>query len=275
MALHNTNTLPDYFVTSEEIPWLDRVKTQAVMQKHVDTAISSTINLPYSATKEDVAGIYLEAWKRGIKGITIFRNGCKRAPILSKEKSDENKSSDSDETIQFPDRGHILETSDNVVGKKRKLMTGCGSLHVTAFFDPVSGDLMETYLSKGSTGGCNNYMTGLSRIISLAARGGCSIDSIIDQLQSCGVCPSYAVRRATKHDTSPGSCCPMAVGNALMEMWEEMQNEIKIRDSHFDIIRNSPLTEITITQPCPECGHQLLHEGGCDICKNCGWSKCG
>ena len=66
-----------------------------------------------------------------------------------------------------------------------------------AFFDPETGALLETYLSKGSTGGCNNFMIGLSRMISIAARAGIDIYTIIDQLNSTGNCPSYAVLRYT------------------------------------------------------------------------------
>ena len=115
---------------------------------------------------------------------------------------------------------------DNVIGKKRKLITGCGSLHCMAFFDPQTGALLETYLSKGSTGGCNNFMIGLSRMISISARAGIDIYTIVDQLNSTGNCPSYSVRRATRGDTSRGSCCPMTVGNALLEMFDEVQKEL-------------------------------------------------
>lgn len=300
-AMHNTETLPDYFVCAEDIPWQDRVKTQAAMQEHVDTAISSTINLPTDATVDDVKGIYLESWRRGIKGITIFRSGCSRAPILSKNGSD-NVADTATEPCKASGgglpRGYIIDASDQVIGKKRKLVTGCGTLHVTAFFDPITGDLMETYLSKGSTGGCNNFMIGLSRLISLAARSGCDIRDIVDQLDSCGVCPSYAVRKAVKKDTSRGSCCPMAVGNALTEMWEEMQWELtdpeydvqELEDmpldvnpeysnlTHEEVKRHfNQLEELdgTMEGVCPECNSLIVHEGGCDTCKSCGWSRCG
>lgn len=173
MQMHNCteDELPDYFVSAEMIPWQNRVATQAAMQRHVDTAISSTVNLPNETTKEDVAKLYLQAWKSGLKGITIYRVGCKRTPILS---TDPKKKDASEKADDLP-RGYIVDASDDLIGKKRKVITGCGSLHVTAFFDPKTGDLMETYLSKGSTGGCNNFMIGLSRMISLAARSGCSI----------------------------------------------------------------------------------------------------
>ena len=133
-----------------------------------------------------------------------------------------------------------------------------------AFFDEY-GNLKNTYLSKGSTGGCNNYMIGLSRIMSLATRKGATIDEIIDQLDSCGVCPSYAIRKATKKDTSPGSCCPMAVGRALREMHNEVLGRVCEMEDEV---------QYDCTPKCPKCGAELLHEGGCIICKNCGYSKC-
>ena len=116
--------------------------------------------------------------------------------------------------------------SEDLVGKKRKLVTGCGNLHVTAFFNKKTGQLHEVFLNKGSTGGCNNFMNGLSRMISLSARNGISIEDICDQLNSSGACPSYAVRSAKFHDTSKGACCPMAIGNALREMQKEMNEEL-------------------------------------------------
>ena len=76
----------------------------------------------------------------------------------------------------------IIKADDNCIGKKRTLQTGCGTLHCEAFFDPDTGDLLETYLSKGSKGGCLNSLTGLSRLISLSARAGVDIYSIVDQL---------------------------------------------------------------------------------------------
>ena len=123
-------------------------------------------------------------------------------------------------------------------------------------------------------------------MISLSARGGIDIYTIVDQLKSCGTCPSYAVRNATKHDTSKGSCCPMAVGNALLDMYEEMQQELGLKEDDNDEnkINNSKITVpvkmsddmlSTDTKPkCPECGEPLVFEGGCNTCKNCGWSKC-
>lgn len=280
------DNLPEYFNTSKDIKWRDRIDMQAALQKHIDTAISSTINLPYKIKLEEVEQLYLYAWEKGLKGITIFRDGCKRVGILTtdnkeKETKEENLDNNVPVTLQ---RGMIIKADDNCIGKKRTLQTGCGTLHCEAFFDPDTGDLLETYLSKGSTGGCNNFMIGLSRMISLSARAGVDIYSIVDQLKSSGTCPSYAVRTATKHDTSSGSSCPVAVGNALLNMYKELQGEL-FEDVDEKPIKNKetikrgkrleikPVDESQIV-PCPECGSPLVFEGGCNSCKNCGFSKC-
>lgn len=283
----NLDSLPEYFVTSKDIDPYDRIKTQAAMQKWVDTAISSTINLPEETTVEEIEHIYLEAWKEGLKGITIYRAGCKRDGILVANKKQDNveenvevKAEYNVNNINSLPRGFILQADDSAIGKKRKLMTGCGSLHCTAFFDPATGNLLETYLSKGSTGGCNNFMIGLSRMISLAARGGVPIEAIIDQLNSCGSCPSYAVRSATKRDTSKGSCCPIAIGFALKDMHEEIMDElfsIETEEEVHDIEEHSPIeveAEELNGEPCPICGAPIVHEGKCVSCKFCGWSAC-
>ena len=272
--------LPNWFCTSSTISPLNRVLMQGVWQKHIDASISSTVNLPEEATIDDVEEIYLNAWKEGLKGITVFRNGCKRLGILTTNSSQEK------EEEKGLSRGEIISCSDNLIGMKRRLTTGCGSLHCTAWFDPHTGDLMEIYLNKGSTGGCANFMVGLSRMISLACRGGVKIEDIADQLQSTGACPSYASRTATKHDTSKGACCPMAVGNALMEMWNEMKERIEKGNSIIALANSDSQIPSSESRPsfnpetdngakCPECGSELIQEGGCVVCKSCGWSRCG
>ena len=279
-GIKDETELPNWFCTSSTISPLNRVLMQGVWQKHIDASISSTVNLPEEATIDDVEEIYLNAWKEGLKGITIFRNGCKRLGVLTTNSSQEK------EEEKGLLRGEIISCSDNLIGMKRRLTTGCGSLHCTAWFDPQTGDLMEIYLNKGSTGGCANFMVGLSRMISLACRGGVKIEDIADQLQSTGACPSYASRTATKHDTSKGACCPMAVGNALMEMWNEMKERIEKGNSIIALAnsdsqipssesRTSFNPETDNGAKCPECGSELIQEGGCVICKSCGWSKCG
>lgn len=268
------NKLTKYFITSQQIHWKDRINMQSALQEYCDTAISSTINLPNSTTVEDVKQLYIYGWEKNLKGLTIFRDGCKRTGILTTDKPEKSEPINKELS-----RGYIVKADDNCIGLKRTLTTGCGTLHCTAYFNPISGDLLETYLSKGSKGGCQNFMIGLSRMISLSARGGIHIDNIIDQLNSCGVCPSYAVRKATKGDTSLGSCCPIAVGYALKSMQKEAKDKIKncIPENLQSIEKNSYQRIININDysECPECHKKgLVHSGGCDQCILCGYSKC-
>ena len=269
--------LPSYFVTSATIPIKRRIDMQSVWQKHIDASISSTVNLPSEATVDDVKDLYMYAWEKHLKGITVYRAGCKRAGILNADtKKDDEPKLETSSTI-LP-RGSIIEPSNDLIGKKRKIQTGCGSLHVLAFFDPIDGNLQEVYFNKGSTGGCANFMTGLSRMVSLLCRAGVDIMTIKDQLDSTGVCPSYATRKATHHDTSKGSCCPMAIGNALVDMYNEMQSELDDKEDEEKPVKKTPvepIKDVNVRQQlCPECGEQLVFEGGCCTCKSCGYTKC-
>lgn len=301
------NKLPHFFVASQDIPWERRLRVQAALQTWIDASISSTVNLPESTTIEDVFNLYMTAWKYGLKGVTIWRDNCQRQGILSTKKEEKSTNESISEQVSLNTenaklqleadhslkRGYVIPAGNHWLGLKRTLTTGCGTLHCTAYFDPNNGELRECYLSKGSTGGCNNFMVGLSRMISLAARGGVGIEAILDQLKSCGVCPSYAVRQATRKDCSKGSCCPVAVGNALKEMYDEMQDiicECKERDPNISIEfkENSftaesqlikdwvlPSTKLTSLEECPSCHEKtLIHQGGCVSCHNCSYTKC-
>lgn len=273
-GITDESRLPDYFVTSSDIPVNERIKMQSVWQSHIDASISSTVNLPHEATIENVEQIYMKAWEKGLKGITVYRAGCSREGILTTpEGKDKVEDKNALKTHSTTSEGHSKMSSvKGKIGLERHLTTGCGSLHVCAFFDE-DGTLKNTYLSKGSSGGCNQFMVGLSRTISLAARNGVSIQDIVDQLKSSGTCPSYAVRRATKNDTSPGSSCPVAIGNALIEMWKEV-NEANEMNEKCDDSQENCNEKCDTTPKCPECGGELTFEGGCNTCHLCGWSKC-
>jgi ribonucleoside-diphosphate reductase alpha chain len=236
----------DGLVCSADIDYKARIDMQSIWQHHFDNSISSTVNLPHDFPREDVGELYKYAWKTGLKGITIFRDGCKRAGILTTDKS--------------------APEEHEIVGVRRTVRTGCGNLHIIGMFDRESGALSEIFLAKGSNGGCLSFMTGLSRMISLSARNGASLESIIDQLSSCPTCPSYAVRRATEKDTAPGNCCPSAIGKALVEMSSEVKG--------FNLKKKRIDNSKKVTNPCPQCGAELVYTNGCRSCPECAWSKC-
>ena len=280
----------DVFVTALEMDVNDHIDMLGVIAKHIDMSCSKTINVPEDYSFEKTKEIYMKCHDLGIKGCTIFRPNPLRQGVLLTKKEDKKQFTNN--SIEYTEdtlpRGVIIKADDNCIGKKRTLITGCGTLHCEAFFDPCTGALLETYFSKGSEGGCNSFMVGLSRMISLASRAGASLDAIIDQLESTIICASYAVRSAKKHDTSKGNCCPSAIGRALKDMYDEMQEEID-GDSDdeddntfsFDTAKasNEEKTNIVITEDdndkCPECGAKVEHIGGCVQCPQCAWSRCG
>jgi ribonucleoside-diphosphate reductase alpha chain len=91
-GLESESHLPkDLFVTTSDLNWRDRIKMQGVWQEYIDASISSTVNLPKDTTKEEVFELYMMAWKEGLKGVTIYRDGCKRAGILITDKTTTTK----------------------------------------------------------------------------------------------------------------------------------------------------------------------------------------
>lgn len=278
--IEDDNQLPQYFVTSSDIPVYNRINMQAVWQKHIDASISSTVNLPNEATIEDVENLYMYAWKNGLKGITVYRAGCAREGILVAKDTKADKEEDNKRVLpnELP-RGFIYQTRDNdMIGIKRTLTTGCGKLHMSTYWDDATGELLEVFLDRGRDGGCNSFMIGLSRMISLAARGGVDFLAIVDQLTSTYTCPSYNARKITKGDVSPGNCCPTAIGKALIDVHKQVCNMIGIDDEEIVINTNNKTNSTKvkiISEKCPECGADIVHENGCNSCKSCGYSKCG
>lgn len=278
--LEDDNKLPQYFVTSSDIPVYNRINMQAVWQKHIDASISSTVNLPNEATIEDVENLYMYAWKNGLKGITVYRAGCAREGILVAKDTKADKEEDNKRVLpnELP-RGFIYQTRDNdMIGIKRTLTTGCGKLHMSTYWDDATGELLEVFLDRGRDGGCNSFMIGLSRMISLAARGGVDFLAIVDQLTSTYTCPSYNARKIIKGDVSPGNCCPTAIGKALIDVHKQVCNMIGIDDEEITVNTNNKIIstkEKIVSEKCPECGADIVHENGCNSCKSCGYSKCG
>ena len=292
LKAQQTDIIPNYVVTSGDIAPINRIKMQAVWQKYIDASISSTINLPNNTTPKEVAEIYMQAWKHGLKGVTVFRDGCRRVAILNAPTKDEDGQID-DENIktELTDlnnqlrRGDILDVSDDLLSAKRTLINGCGKMYVHLDFDEMTGEPLETWIECGSGGGCERNLTFISRLISVALRGGIPIEAIIDQAMSVKPCKAYCDRTKLKHDTSRGTSCPQSIGYAMEELYHKIQDRCFADDGGYDVETSIEIekiddeTEISndldFQNPvCPECGEQLFMEGGCVICKSCGWSRC-
>ena len=288
--LDKNTSLPKYFISTHELNPYSRIDVQAQLQKYIDASISSTLNLPESTTIEEVEKYYLYGYEKGLKGLTIYRNNCKRNGILTIDNKKEEDKANVELTpiqkakslLQF---GDTILVDDNVKGVKRKLTTGCGNLHCTFYFCPDSGELREVFLDKGSKGGCLSLLNAVSRLISLCARKGAPVEEIIDQLKSCHVCPSYRVASVVNKNTSPGSSCASAVGNALLSAHEEFIAEYNIDEDEKENIeielKKTPKIEIEDLKKddfyveCPSCKVKgAMQTEGCISCQNCGYSKC-
>ena len=257
--------LPEYVTWAKRLSPIDRVVTQGAWQYYIDASISSTVNLANNVTVDEVKEIYKMAWLKGCKGLTIFRDGCARLGILNAVEEPKKDTPALTEEINIDlaamDIAHCIAAGD-------KIITGCGSLWITAYFHRTTGQLCHIFLNKGSQGGCNSYMIGLSRMISLAGKKGASLDEIIDQLNSVVPCASYVGRTQTKGDTAKGNSCPSAIGKTLRKLYKQ-----------FEVINDSGIIpevveETTSTNICPECGGELQQSGGCISCPECGYSKC-
>ena len=130
---------------------------------------------------------------------------------------------------------------------------------------------------------CERNYQFISRLISTALRGGIPIEAIVDQAKSIRPCNAYVSRTKSKHDTSPGTSCPSAIGLALQDLYDKtkglyvsdeiLEEECDMCDAECCHKEDNSLAHNQVAT-CPECGEPIAFEGGCNICHNCGWSKC-
>lgn len=115
------NELPNIFVTAMSLKPKERIAMQAAWQKYIDASISSTINLPYEATIEEVYNIYMSAWENKLKGITIYRDGCERSGVLLNDKKYDKEKKVKDNKIEKTEEDKIEE------GQEKFICPECGN----------------------------------------------------------------------------------------------------------------------------------------------------
>ena len=243
--------LQNYFVTAMDMSPEEHINCLEVISKYVDLSVSKTINLPKYSSIEDVANVYLKAWETGvIKGVTVYRDGSREDQILSVRKKEDKL-----------ERGEIKSAPEESANSKTiKLYSGCGSLWVTLTKDK-DGNIDQTFVNRGSQGTCVANQIAVSRLISLALRGGIQVKDIVDQLLSIPTCPSYYGKRQKGEKVSKGSSCPSAIGIVLDRYFKEKEGNNEIKK---DIGSNL----------CPDCGEELIMTSSCVSCVFCGFSKC-
>lgn len=280
----------DCFVTTNDMDVLAHIDILSALAYHVDMSVSKTINVPENYPFDKTEEIYDKCHEAGIKGCTIFRpNPIRQGILISKETAKEEEKTNEELIQKIPQEYpiYIKSPSDDAIGKKRRLTTGCGTLWLQLYFNPYSGDMEEVFLSKGSTGGCNQYMVATSRLISLALRAGIPLSNVVEQLKSSGTCPSYAVAKYKK-EASKGNSCASAIAYAMestqKEMYEElfdseMDENVDLKKQKITVKQEKPQIKPTKAIPkyakCPSCGeYTLINHGGCADCISCGYTKC-
>jgi len=247
-TLKNIDGIPDdiksVFVTAHDISPEYHVRIQAAFQESTDNAVSKTINFPRSATVEDVRAAYDLAYRLGLKGITIYRDGSRSGQVLS--------------------AGHTgkaglspRERPEITKGITQKIKIGCGNLYVTVNYD--RDGICEVFTNLGRAGGCPSQSEATSRLVSMALRSGVDVEIIIEQLR--GIRCHSTLRQGGLKVLS----CPDAIGRVL-----ERAAELRGLGNGGIAKPGNPNG-----QKCPECASALERESGCVVCRSCGYSKCG
>ena len=269
----NKGDAPDFFVTSDQISWKKRVEIQAVIQKHIDHAISSTINLPKDTPTETVADLYMKGWKLGLKGITVYVDGSRSGVLLTKEdmskeafpqngapKRPERISCDIHHTTIKGERWTILV---GLYDDKPYEVLGGLSNYIEIPKKYVHGKMIKHHfktknnrydLKFGENGNeiiikdivavfDNPNNSAFTRMISLSLRHGAPPRLLVEQLL-----------KDRDHDMfSFARCIARILKNYICDGEE----------AHSD-------------KGCSECGEEgLVYQDGCVTCTGCGYAKCG
>lgn len=254
------------FVSAHDITPEYHIRMQAAFQKATDNAVSKTVNFGNSATREEVAEVYTLAFQLGCKGVTIYRDGSRSEQVLNigKVKKD-------GEPQEEAVHGQITPRPrpDIVQGITERVQIGCGNLYVTVNYDEQG--ICEIFTSTGKAGGCPSQSEATARLASIALRSGMDVQSIIAQLKGIR-CPS-TIRQQGLKCTS----CPDAIAKTIEKVFKQ---QVKLGNWKLP----APAVKAEKSKPedavagqmhfCPECGTKLEHEGGCVICRQCGYSKC-
>lgn len=298
------NKLPNYFVSAEVINPIDRILMQAALQSNIDASISSTINLPESASVQDVYDIYLTAWQNGLKGVTVFRAGCKRAAILNRT-TEKKENEVIFNTVNAPKRPKVLDGDYyqvKVQGKTFIIIVGlmdnkpyemfvlpcdeCQKVKnhrgkITRVKKKVykfESEIMEIpniAIEVDTDYDINGEIEKISSIVNEGhklSKG--DVEIIRDSVYNI---KEYSEKREYRNVSIHVS------GNLRTGM--RLEDIIKLEDKCSDNIvsfnkaisrvlsKYMPNEEET-GDTCPECGAALVREEGCIHCPKCGWSRC-
>jgi ribonucleoside-diphosphate reductase alpha chain len=290
------------FVSAHDVSPLSHIRMQAAFQRHTDNAVSKTVNFPSSATREDVAEVYQLAFAEGCKGVTIYRDGSRDGQVLSisggaggqekREKGEGETSTAAGDGAAGAAVGATVAAAGALTDIKRspqqaygqitprprpeitqgfteRMKIGCGNLYVTVNYD--ENGICEVFTSTGKAGGCPSQSEATARLASVALRSGMSVKEVCTQLKGIR-CPS-TVRQSGMSCTS----CPDAIARVVLKVSKHIAagKADTVANISEAVGADGTHEAIQALSHCPECGSGVEHEGGCVICRQCGYSKCG
>ena len=252
------------------------VKMQAVWQKHVTNSVSKTINLPNSATVQDVKDAYRLAWETGCKAVTVYRDGSKSMQVLETGATKEEDVSGEDH-LKVPRQRPV-----SVTGVTDRVRTGHGTMFVNITFDE-EGHPFEVFATLGKSGSSDSaYLEAIARLSSMSLRAGIDPEQIIDQLKGITDVPAWdggtlvrsapdavalALSRHLTKEDSRNNITSMAGNSAQLGLFPSSTTSLDTSD-----IPDAP--DAPSGAKCPDCSGYLLHQEGCLSCLDCGYSKC-
>ncbi len=247
------------FATAHDITPEWHIKLQSAFQKHTDNAVSKTVNFSNEATVDDVENVYRMAFRTGCKGVTIYRDGSRDEQVLNVGQTKKKREPEPGVGIATtrPSRPQLL------TGETQRVDTGCGKLFVIMNDDEYGA--REVFANMGKAGGCASSNTeALGRLISLALKKGASPQEVVEQLKG--------IRCHVPYGMGPNATlsCADAIGKALERRY------VAGAAAQAGHAPEPQLSLVEVAQgACPDCGGAIEHEGGCAVCRTCGYSKCG
>ena len=245
-------TVARVFKTSHQIAPEWHVRMQSAFQENVDNAVSKTINMPNSATIEDVEKAYVLAWKTHCKGITVFRDGCRSGQVLYVDKPAVQQA------LPIPQVSEVespMECPFILGGKTAKIPTSYGNLYLTV--NEVNGRPVEVFTTMGKSGHETMAFTeAMGRLISLSLRSGVRLHSIIKQMKGIGG------SQPVWHGDGVIMSVPDAIAYGLLSM------------GYLDMEEKGMMESLSDTDMCPVCGASMTRQEGCIKCPACGFSRC-
>lgn len=264
--LYPKTQLPEYFIIAEQIDFKDRIKMQSVLQKYIDASISSTLNIREEASVDEVYNIYMEGWKKGLKGCTIWRNNCKREGILTKEKpKEDNVKVNGDNNAEK--RPKQLEADFHTIKHKGVQYTiAVGLLHdrpyeIFAYKNNIMiNNLPDIHKGVITKIGKDHYQFKSEHVV---------IDNLVQAALLAEERRLALTTSAELRHLMPLKC--------IIKTLKKMDDNIASFPQSISRVLSKylPKQTETVSEACPECGSELIREGGCIQCRHCGWSKCG